>query len=112
MQMSSAAQHTYECNPNQRQANTFVESPAAYNVQGSQNNPCSDLMNFIINIPAYLFGGTNGTQLSAINVSVQVVPMNQHYPVTDPDGSERQVHIMTAAGTEQNPTSPACQQVH
>ena len=111
-QMSSAPPHSYECNPYRPQANTVVQNPAAYNVQGGpQNNPCSGLMNFVINIPAYLFGGTNGPQLSAINVNVQAVPFNHQNPVTNPDGSARQVHVMTTAGTEQNPASTTWQQV-
>ena len=80
-------------------------------MQGSQANPCSGLMNFVINMPAYLFGGTNGTQLSALNVSIQAVPLNQQNPVTDPDRNVRQVHVVDTHGTEQNPASSTWQQV-
>ena len=109
-QRSSAPPRTYEYNPYQPQANTVVQSPAAYNAQGSQSNSCTDLMNFVVNIPAYLFSDASGTPLSSMSVNVQAVPLNQHYPVTDPDGTARQVRLTTAVGT--NPTSPAWQQVH
>ena len=95
---------------NQPHSNTPVQAPAQ-NMQGSQANPCSGLMNFVINMPAYLFGGTNGTQLSALNVSIQAVPLNQQNPVTDPDRNARPVHVVTTVGTEQNPTPPTWQQV-
>ena len=68
-------------------------------------------MSFFVSVPAYLFGGTAGTHLSAINLSVQAVPLNQQHPVTYPGRNARQVHVTTAHRTEQNPTSTTWQKV-
>lgn len=102
--VSSVPPHTYQYNPNQAQVNPPVQIPASYNVQGTQNNPCSGVMSFFASMPAYLFGGTTGTQLSAINVSVQAIPVNQQHLVTDPDRNASQAPVTSTVGTGQRPT--------
>merc|ERR1712141_383242 len=82
MQMSSFPPHSYASNPNQPMLNTVVQSSEASNMQGSESNPCSGLTSFVINIPSYIFGGT---QMSAINVNLQPVPLNQQVPLIAPE---------------------------
>ena len=60
-------------NPNQPLLNTNVQAPSTYNAQPAGTSPCSGLVNFIVNMPAYLFGGPSGTELSAITFTVQPV---------------------------------------
>ena len=97
--------------PFQPQVNTVFQSPAAYNMQGSQSNPCSGFVSFVVNIPAYIFGGATGTQLSAINLTVQPETVNQQTSATDQARNTRQVNVTATSGTEQNPARSEWQQV-
>ena len=93
--------------PNQPQFNTDAQSLPAYNAQGVPSSPCSDLVRFVINMPSYIFGGANGTQLSAINVNIQPLPSSQHDSVSQPPRSGEPVQAITFDETQQNPTHHA-----
>ena len=108
MQMSSFPPHSYASNPNQPMLNTVVQSSAASNMQGSESNPCSGLASFVINIPSYIFGGT---QMSAINVNLQPVPLNQQVPLIAPERNIAQNQATTTVSIEQKPTTTTCQQL-
>jgi len=79
--------------------------PPSYqpNQQRAQSNPCSDVVSFIINIPSYVFGTTNGTQLSAINVNLQPVTSNQQTSLDQQGRTVEQVQgaTGTAVGSAQ-----------
>ena len=59
---------------NSHQANVNTNAPIA----GWQNNPCSGLMAFVVNIPASLFGSgnENAAQPVSFNVSIQPVAVD------------------------------------
>jgi len=78
--------------------------------QRSQSNPCSAAMSFVINIPSYILGTGNGTQVSAINVDIQPVADNAQAPLIRQDRSTNQTQVTTslAIGGSQpnlNPTA-------
>ena len=108
IQMASVPPPTSVYNPNQPRVNTILQSSAASNLQGSQNNPCSGIVSFVINIPSYLFGTT---QLSAINVNVQPVALNQQVPLIAPERNIGQNQATTAVSDGQNPSPSTWQQV-
>lgn len=71
----------------------------------SQDNPCSGLVSFVVNIPSYLFDGANTTTLSAMTIKVEAAHL------IAPERNIAQNQGTTTASIGQNPTTPTCQQV-
>jgi len=90
------------------QMSSFQPPPYQPNQQRAQSNPCSDVVSFIINIPSYVFGTANGTQLSAINVNLQPVTSNQQLPLTEQGRTAEQAQgaLSVAAGRTQPSPAP------
>jgi len=65
-------------------------------------------VSFIINIPSYVFGTANGTQLSAINVNLQPVTSNQQVSLTEQGRTAEQAQgaLSVAAGRTQPSPAP------
>jgi len=78
------------------QMSSLQPPPYQPNQQRAQSNPCSDVVSFIINIPSYVFGTANGTQLSAINVNLQPVASNQQVPLTEQGRAVEQAQGVTS----------------
>ena len=68
-------------------------------------------MSFFISVPAYLFDGTGSTGLSAMNVKVEAVHLNQQGPDIAPDRHIVQNQGTTAVSDRQNPSPSTWQQV-
>ena len=77
--------------------------------QRTQSNPCSGFVSFVINIPSYVFGAANGSQLSAINVNVRPFAYDQQVPLMGQDRSAEQAQGATSAaiGRSQPIQAPA-----